>query len=104
MSKILIVEDEPAMRLGLKDNLEFESYQVELAIDGAEGLKKATASQYDLIILDVMMPKMSGFDVCKAMRNVDTWRRLYGMEFVACYVWAKFTSNVFGFCLIVFRS
>ena len=69
MSKILIVEDEPAMRLGLKDNLEFESYQVELAIDGAEGLKKATASQYDLIILDVMMPKMSGFDVCKAMRK-----------------------------------
>jgi DNA-binding response OmpR family regulator len=69
MAKILIVEDEPSMRLGLKDNLEFESYQVELAIDGAEGLKKATASTFDLIILDVMMPKMSGFDVCKAMRK-----------------------------------
>ncbi len=69
MSKILIIEDEPSMRLGLKDNLEFESYQVELAIDGAEGLKKATSSNYDLIILDVMMPKMSGFDVCKAMRK-----------------------------------
>ena len=69
MSKILIVEDEPSMRLGLKDNLEFESYQVELAIDGAEGLKKATSGNFDLIILDVMMPKMSGFDVCKAMRR-----------------------------------
>ncbi len=69
MSKILIVEDEPSMRLGLKDNLEFESYQVELAIDGAEGLQKAIAADYDLIILDVMMPKMSGFDVCKAMRK-----------------------------------
>lgn len=57
------------MRLGLKDNLEFESYQVELAIDGAEGLQKAIAADYDLIILDVMMPKMSGFDVCKAMRK-----------------------------------
>ncbi|NVJ46262.1 MAG: response regulator transcription factor [Cytophagia bacterium] len=69
MAKILIVEDEPSMRLGLKDNLEFESYQVELAIDGAEGLKKATAGSFDLIILDVMMPKMSGFEVCKAMRK-----------------------------------
>lgn len=69
MSKILIVEDEPSMRLGLKDNLEFESYQVELAIDGEEGLRKATSGNFDLIILDVMMPKMSGFDVCKAMRK-----------------------------------
>jgi len=69
MAKILIVEDEPSMRLGLKDNLEFESYQVELAMDGAEGLQKVTANKYDLVILDVMMPKMSGFDVCKAMRK-----------------------------------
>ncbi|OEK04079.1 response regulator transcription factor [Roseivirga misakiensis] len=69
MSKILIVEDEPAMRLGLKDNLEFESYEVEVAIDGQEGLEKAQNGQFDLIILDVMMPKMSGFDVCKAIRK-----------------------------------
>ena len=69
MPRILIVEDEPSMRLGLKDNLEFESYEVEVAIDGEEGLKKATDGQFDLIILDVMMPKMSGFDVCKAMRK-----------------------------------
>lgn len=69
MSKVLIVEDEAAMRMGLKDNLEFESYEVEVAIDGAEGLQKVTNNQYDLVILDVMMPKMSGFDVCKAMRK-----------------------------------
>ena len=69
MSRILIVEDEPSMRLGLKDNLEFESYEVELAIDGSEGLDKASKGTYDLIILDVMMPKMSGFDVCKALRK-----------------------------------
>lgn len=69
MSKILVVEDEPSMRLGLKDNLEFESYEVELAIDGEEGLRKATSGNFDLIILDVMMPKMSGFDVCKSMRK-----------------------------------
>ncbi|WP_420388634.1 response regulator transcription factor [Roseivirga sp.] len=69
MSKILVVEDEPSMRLGLKDNLEFESYEVELAIDGEEGLRKATSGNFDLIILDVMMPKLSGFDVCKSMRK-----------------------------------
>ncbi|OEK00466.1 DNA-binding response regulator [Roseivirga sp. 4D4] len=69
MSNILIVEDEPAMRLGLKDNLEFESYTVEVAIDGQEGLEKAQNGNFDLIILDVMMPKMSGFDVCKAIRK-----------------------------------
>lgn len=70
MPSILIVEDEPAMRLGLKDNLEFESYEVEVAIDGQEGLDKAQKGAYDLIILDVMMPKMSGFDVCKAIRKM----------------------------------
>lgn len=70
MPRILIVEDEPAMRLGLKDNLEFESYEVELAIDGQEGLTKIQDGTFDLVILDVMMPKMSGFDVCKAMRKM----------------------------------
>ncbi len=70
MAKILIVEDEPSMRLGLKDNLEFESYEVELAIDGQEGLEKVKRDQFDLIILDVMMPKMSGFDLCKAIREL----------------------------------
>jgi DNA-binding response OmpR family regulator len=68
MKKILIVEDEPAMRLGLKDNLEFEGYEVELAEDGEEGLSKIMNNNFDLIILDVMMPKLSGFDVCKKMR------------------------------------
>lgn len=70
MARILIVEDEPAMRMGLKDNFEFESYEVELAIDGAEGLEKVRNGSFDLIILDVMMPKMSGFDVCKAVRKM----------------------------------
>ncbi|MEL7148170.1 MAG: response regulator transcription factor [Bacteroidota bacterium] len=74
MTKILVAEDEPHMRLGLKDNLEFESYEVALAINGAEALKKAVATSFDLIILDVMMPELSGFDVCKQLRKqgVDT--------------------------------
>ncbi|MBS4034523.1 MAG: response regulator transcription factor [Ignavibacterium sp.] len=69
MPKILICEDEPAMRMGLKDNLEFESYEVDSAEDGETGLNKILENQYDLIILDVMMPKMSGFDVCKSARK-----------------------------------
>lgn len=74
MTKILVAEDEPHMRLGLKDNLEFESYEVTLAINGAEALAKASATAYDLILLDVMMPELSGFDVCKQLRKqgVDT--------------------------------
>lgn len=69
MSKILIVEDEPNMRLGLKDNLEFEGYEVDLAADGEAGLQKILDLNFDLILLDVMMPKLSGFDVCKTIRK-----------------------------------
>jgi len=69
MPKILVVDDEQNMRTGLKDNLEFEGYEVETANDGEEGLKKILVNNYDLIILDVMMPKKSGFDVCKEIRK-----------------------------------
>lgn len=69
MPRILIVEDEPSMRLGLKDNLEFESFEVDLARDGEEGLAKIQAEKYDLILLDVMMPKLSGTEVCKIARK-----------------------------------
>lgn len=69
MQKILIVEDEPNMRMGLKDNLEFEGYEVETAADGEAGLSLIMNNLYDLVILDVMMPKISGFDVCKRVRE-----------------------------------
>ena len=69
MLKILIVDDEPNMRLGLKDNLEFEGYEVDFAADGQAGLQKILDSDFDLILLDVMMPKLSGFDVCKTIRK-----------------------------------
>ncbi|MFC2137458.1 response regulator transcription factor [Bacteroidota bacterium] len=69
MYKILIVEDEPAMQSGLKDNLEFEGYTVDIASDGSEGYEKITSGDYNLVLLDVMLPKMSGFDVCKAARK-----------------------------------
>jgi DNA-binding response OmpR family regulator len=69
MVKILIVEDEPNMRMGLKDNLEFEGYEVDYAEDGQAGLDKILHNKYNLVLLDVMMPKMSGFDVCKTARK-----------------------------------
>lgn len=69
MPTILIIEDEPAMQLGLKDNLELEAYEVEVASDGEAGLQKIKNKKYDLILLDVMLPKLSGFDVCKAART-----------------------------------
>jgi DNA-binding response OmpR family regulator len=69
MTKILIVEDELNMAQGLKDNLEFEGYQVEIASDGRNGLQKILQNGYDLILLDVMLPEISGFDICKAARK-----------------------------------
>jgi len=68
MAHVLIVEDEPAMQAGLRDNLEVEGYDVDVAGDGHTGLKKMTEQEHDLVILDVMLPRMSGFDVLKAAR------------------------------------
>jgi len=71
MSKynILIVEDEPAMLSGLKDNLEFEGYNVDTAIEGDSGLNKILNNNYSLVLLDVMLPNLSGFDICRKVRN-----------------------------------
>jgi len=69
MERLLIVEDEIALAEGLRDNFEIEGYSVLLAHDGEAGLNLALGEHPDIIILDVMMPKMSGFDVCKHLRN-----------------------------------
>jgi DNA-binding response OmpR family regulator len=67
-AKILVVEDEPAMVAGLRDNFEFEGYEVITAQDGMEGLERALDESPDLVVLDVMMPRMSGLEVCKQLR------------------------------------
>jgi two-component system alkaline phosphatase synthesis response regulator PhoP len=67
-SKILIVEDEPAMVAGLRDNFEYEGYEVISAEDGVTGLERALKDSPDLVVLDVMMPRMSGLDVCKQLK------------------------------------
>src|SRR3989475_6184912 len=67
-TRILIVEDEPAMVEGLRDNFEYEGYEVISAGDGVAGLDCALADNPDLVVLDVMMPRMSGLDVCKQLK------------------------------------
>jgi len=69
MPKVLIVEDEEAMAVALRDGFTFEGYEVKVAGDGAAGLKHATEASWDVIILDVMLPKMNGLDVCKRIRR-----------------------------------
>lgn len=68
MAKILLVDDEPNMRLGLKDNLEFEGYEVVTAVDGKDGLQKLQQDHFSLVLLDVMMPNMNGLEVCRRAR------------------------------------
>ena len=69
MAKILIVEDEPNMIAGLRDNFEYEGYEVISAPDGVAGLERALNEAPDLVILDVMMPRMSGLEVCKQLKS-----------------------------------
>lgn len=69
--KILIIEDESGISSFLKQGLEEENYVVSVAIDGQSGLQKAIAEQPDLILLDWMLPQLSGLEVCKAIRRKD---------------------------------
>lgn len=68
MSRILVIEDEPEMQRGLRDNLEFEKYEVVIVGDGKKALQTILEKKFDLILLDVMLPGMSGFDICKKAR------------------------------------
>jgi DNA-binding response OmpR family regulator len=68
MPRILIIEDEPDMAAGLKDNFEYEGHEVIVAGDGEAGLAMALSHTPDLIILDLMLPKKSGLDICRELR------------------------------------
>ena len=69
METILIVEDDPTMLRGLKDNFEFKGYRVVTAADGEDGLNAALNEKPDLIILDIMLPKINGYEVCRLIRK-----------------------------------
>jgi two-component system alkaline phosphatase synthesis response regulator PhoP len=68
-SRLLLVEDEPGLSLTITDLLEAEGYQVDTAMDGLTGLSKAGTGEYDVVILDVMLPGMGGFEVCRELRQ-----------------------------------
>jgi DNA-binding response OmpR family regulator len=69
LQKILIIEDEEDMVLGLRKNLEWEGFDVAAASDGEAGLTCALNDSHDLILLDIMLPKLSGLDVCRRLRT-----------------------------------
>lgn len=71
--KILIVDDEPDFVAVLKENLELEGYEIEIAYNGVEAIQKVKAGPPDAIVLDVMMPEMNGYEVCSELKNDDKY-------------------------------
>jgi DNA-binding response OmpR family regulator len=69
MTRILVVEDDPSIRMGLEDTLTAKGYQVEVVSRGAEGAERAISGKYDLLVLDVMLPDIDGFEVCRRIRG-----------------------------------
>ena len=70
--KILVVDDEKVIVKGIKFNLENDGYEVDVAYDGAEAVEMAQQTEYDLIILDIMMPKMDGLEACMHIRETSS--------------------------------
>jgi len=69
MTSILVVEDEPGIALGLEEDLTFEGYQVEIVRDGDTAVRRGCEGAFDLILLDVMLPRKDGFQVCRELRR-----------------------------------
>lgn len=69
MPRVLIIEDEPDMQRGLRDSCEYEGYEVLVASDGETGIEQTLKNRPDIILLDVMLPKVSGLDVCRRLRK-----------------------------------
>ena len=78
MSKILIIEDEEAIADLEKDYLELSGFDVEIATRGDVGLEKALKEEYDLIILDLMLPEVDGFDICRQVRRGEEYPDHHG--------------------------
>jgi DNA-binding response OmpR family regulator len=67
-ARVLLIEDEPALARGLADTLRAQGFDVTVAMDGAQGLDAATRARADVILLDVMLPKINGYEICRAVR------------------------------------
>ena len=70
MTRILIIEDDPSILLGLERNLKFEGYEVMSAKDGERGLRLAVDKSPDLIVLDIMLPRLNGYELCRHLRKI----------------------------------
>ena len=73
MTRVLVVEDETRVAAAVRRGLVAEGYAVDVAIDGDEGLWYASENQYDVMVFDVMLPGRSGYDLCKALRDLGNW-------------------------------
>ncbi|MCU0726587.1 MAG: response regulator transcription factor [Planctomycetes bacterium] len=69
MAKILVIEDDPSILLGIRKNLEYDGHEVLIARDGEEGLTMAFDARPDLILLDIMLPHVNGFEICRSVRK-----------------------------------
>jgi DNA-binding response OmpR family regulator len=69
VTRILVVEDDPSIRLGLEDTLGAKGYEVDAVARGTDGADRAIGGGYDLVVLDVMLPDIDGFEVCRRIRN-----------------------------------
>jgi len=69
MARILVIEDDKTILMGLKDDLEFEGYEVRTASDGKDGYSQALSGNFQLIVLDILLPGLNGFEVCKKLRE-----------------------------------
>src|ERR1043166_9207170 len=69
MTRVLVIEDDPASLRGLADNLKFEGYEVSTATDGETGYRLQRTENPDLIVLDLMLPRMSGLELCRKLRT-----------------------------------
>lgn len=80
MSKVLIVEDELSIAELEKDYLELSSFEVEIETDGKQGLEKALKNDFDMIILDIMLPGVDGFEICKQIREAKEFQSLWYLQ------------------------
>ena len=90
MSRVLVVDDEKLIVKGIKFSLEQDGMEVECAYDGEEALAMAQRYEYDVVLLDIMLPKMDGFEVCKAIRefsNMPIIMRLRAAIWIRFWVW-----------------